>query len=82
MESGSNRSSSPLGFEHMTGLVWPAHSLSHDVLDALITRTHAHGHLDLSLGAFCGAGMPRVRLTLENVPDGSGGSRSSPPGLP
>ena len=36
MESGSNRSSSPLGFEHMTGLVWPAHSLSRDVLDALI----------------------------------------------
>lgn len=105
-------------FGHITGLAWPAHSVSHDTLDALIERAHAGGGLDGTLAAallhaelllprapgdaeeglsittitdahgnphvplftsiphleaFCGAGTPRVRLTLENIPDGFGG---------
>lgn len=105
-------------FERITGLAWPEHSVSHDVLDALIARAHAGGGLDATLAgallradlllprapgdageglafttiddshgdphvplftsisrleAFCGAGTPRARLTLQNLPDGFGG---------
>lgn len=105
-------------FEHITGLTWPGHSVSHDVLEVLIARAHASGGLDVALAgallraelliprasgdtgdalslttiadaqgnahvplftsiprheAFCGTGTPRVRLTLENLPDGFGG---------
>ncbi len=105
-------------FEHITGLAWPGHSVSHDALEVLIARAHATGGLDVALAgallraellipraagdtkdalslttiadaqgnahvplftsiprleAFCGAGTPRVRLTLENFPDGFGG---------
>lgn len=105
-------------FEHVTGLTWPGHSVSHDALEVLIARAHASGGLDAALAGallraefliprapgdtddvvslttvadavgnahvplftsnprfepFCGNGTPRVRLTLENFPDGFGG---------
>jgi type III secretion system (T3SS) SseB-like protein len=105
-------------FEHITGLSWPEHAVSHDDLEVLIARAHVSGGLDAELAGallraelllprtpgntdeglsittiadaqgsphvplftsiprledFCGTGTPRVRLTLENIPDGFGG---------